>query len=78
MARCVNKCDRIAVVGLDLVRTNMLRDASSLTSGNICCTNRVKQACLTMVNMTHHCYNRGPRMQSLAVVLITGQTDLNI
>ena len=77
MAWCVNKGDRIAVIGLYLVCTDMLGDASSLTTGNIGCTYRVKQACLAG-HMAHHCYNRGPRLHRLAVILVAGQTDLNI
>ena len=49
---CVNECDFLSVF-FNLIRTDVLCDAASLASNNICITNFVEKRRLTVVNVTH-------------------------
>ena len=56
MTRCIQECNLLTVI-IYHISTDMLCDATGLTGNYICLTNRVKQRCFTMIDMTHNADN---------------------
>ena len=69
MTWCVNESDFLSVF-FDLIRTDVLRNATSLASNNICVTNFVEKRRLTVVNVTHDCDDRWSCLLQLWRVVI--------
>ena len=54
------------ILEFHIIGTNMLGD----TGNHIRVANMVEQRCLTMVNVSHHCYDRRTRNQIVLIVLL--------
>ena len=52
MTRCIQE-RQLLTIDSNLIRTNMLRNATMFTIDNLRFTNRIQQTGLTMVDMTH-------------------------
>ncbi len=74
----VEERDFLTGVHIDLIRANMLRNASGLAGNDIRFAHSVEQGCFTMVNVTHNRHNRRARLEVFFIVLITFQTNFNI
>ncbi len=58
MTRSVQEGDASSVGKFHIICPYMLGNASSLAGYNVCITDIIEQRCLTMVNVSHHRYNR--------------------
>ncbi len=59
----------LAIVSLDRVRADLLRDAARLAGRDVCLPNLVEQGRLAVVDVTEHCDDRRARGQHLGLVL---------
>ena len=71
VARGINKADG-AVTMFNAVGSDMLGNAPSLTRSNPALSDEVQQRCLTVVNVTHECNNRGAILEFFFVLLLDG------
>ena len=69
MARRVEEDDALAVVG-DLARADVLGDAAALAGRDLGRADRVEQARLAVVDVTHDGHDRGARLQVGGIVLL--------
>ena len=63
MTRSIEECNTTTVFQLHVISTDMLGNTSSLTGNYIRLTDIVEQRSLTVVNVSHHRYNRSTRLQ---------------
>ena len=56
---CIQKSDG-AIVGFDIVGTNVLRDTPTLARGHFGTTNVIKQRGFSVIHVPHHRDNRWP------------------
>ncbi len=78
MAWRVKESDLVTRSDVHLIGTNVLGDATGFTCDDICLAKRIKQGCLTMVNVTHHSDNRCTRLFHFIRVVISHQTFFNV
>ena len=69
VTRGVNERDRVTIV-LNAVSTNVLRDATRLTSGDPRLAQRIQKRCLAMVNVTHESDDRSAQLEFLLLHLL--------
>ena len=65
VARRVEEHDPLAVLGGDLGRADVLRDAAALARRDRCRADGVQQARLAVVDVAHHGHDRGARRRGL-------------
>ena len=70
MTRSIQECYMTAVIQFYVIGTYMLRDTTGLTGNHVRLADIVKQRGLTMVNVTHHGYDRCARYQILLLILL--------
>ena len=63
MTRSIEECNTTTVFQLHVISTDMLGNTSGLTGNYIRLTDIVEQRSLTVVNVSHHRYNRSTRLQ---------------
>ena len=69
MTRSVYEREHLAVAG-ELIRADVLGDASGLAFNDVGVPQRVEELGLPMVHMTHHRYHRGPSDQFGRIVVV--------
>ena len=78
VARRINKGDGVTGLRADLVRADMLCNATGFAGSHIGTADCIEKACLAVVDMAHDGNDRGPRLHAGCVVLGTLETDLDI
>ena len=68
MTRCVEECDVSSVGELDVVGSDMLCDASCLTSDHVCLADVVEKRCLAVVYVSHDCDDRRTALEVFLLV----------
>ena len=68
VARCIEEAQNLTVVGCDLIGTDVLRDTARFAGLNLGFADRVKQRCLTVVNVAHDRDDRRTRDQIFRIV----------
>ena len=63
MPRSIQECNTTSVFQLYVVSTDVLCNTSGLTGNYIRLTDVVEQRSLTVVDVSHHCYDRSTRLQ---------------
>ena len=72
MSRGVEEGYLAAVGKRNVIRSDVLRDASCLTGNHVGVAYVVEERCLTVVYVSHHCYDRSARHEIVLVVLLLG------
>ena len=78
MAWCIEECNLTTILQFHVVGTDVLGDTTSLTSNHVCVTDMVEQRSLTMINMSHHRYNRGASHEIVLIVFLLSNSVLNL
>ena len=68
----------MTILQLHIVSTDVLGDTTSLTSNHIGIADMVEQRCLTVVDVSHHCYDRSATDQIVLIVLLLCNGVLNL
>ena len=70
VARGIEERDAMTILQLHIVSTDVLSDTTSLTSNDVGIADMVKQRSFTVVDMTHHRYNRSTADQIVLIILL--------
>ena len=78
MSRCIDECDSAVIVfglGVDLVGTDVLGDATGLTRDDVGLADRIKELRLAVVDVAHDGHHRRSRREILLTTLIFTEVE---